>query len=253
MICEEEDSNFSNYLEATFIHRKGIEDRQTIKTENCLKGQTMVSAESRKVLIEWLAKVQRHLNLSFESFFIAVALVDRFLKTTPISSDCLQLTGITALLVSSKVEDIYPPLIADLIRLSANAYARVHVIMMERYMLSRLRFDIATATPLFFFDWYSAKMRAVNVSNEKLKKSRSLARFILEKAIADYDLSQLRSSHLALATLKLVNDAFNIPASGITSPNDTETLKTIIRLEIVMKENLKETPLEKVYQIYSLD
>ncbi|CAD5121865.1 unnamed protein product [Dimorphilus gyrociliatus] len=253
MICEEEDSSFSEYMEETFTHRKGIEDRQTAKIENCLKGQTMVSADGRKVLVEWLAKVQRHLNLSFESFFLAVALVDRFLKTTPISSDCLQLTGITALLVSSKMEDIYPPLIADLIRLSANAYTRVHVIMMERYMLSRLRFDIATSTPLFFFDWYSAKMRTVSVSNEKIAKSRALARFILEKAIADYDLSQLRASHLALATLKLVNDAFLIPAFGITSMCETDTLKTIIRLEIVMKENLKETPLDKVYSIYSLD
>lgn len=53
-----------------------------------------------------------------ETLFLAGNLVDRFLALRPVTRDKLQLIGLTALLISSKFEEIYPPEIQDFVFIS---------------------------------------------------------------------------------------------------------------------------------------
>lgn len=61
-----------------------------------------VTAESRCKLISWLIPVHRYLRLSFECCSLSVNIMDRFLASTPVASDCFQLLGVTALLLACK-------------------------------------------------------------------------------------------------------------------------------------------------------
>ncbi len=57
----------------------------------------------RALLVDWLTKVQKQFQFCITTLFSAVNIIDRFLLTTPISRDCFQLLGITALLVAGKL------------------------------------------------------------------------------------------------------------------------------------------------------
>jgi len=57
----------------------------------------------RGILVEWMSKIHARLHCAPDTLFLAVNMLDRFLTITPISSDCFQLLGVTAILVAGKM------------------------------------------------------------------------------------------------------------------------------------------------------
>ena len=47
--------------------------------------------------------------------FYQFSLLDRFLAIQPITTDCLQLAGLTAFFMAAKCEEVEPPQISELI------------------------------------------------------------------------------------------------------------------------------------------
>lgn len=71
-----------------------------------------VRAELRTILVDWVFEVGSALQLMRRTCHLAVDLIDRYLCANADSQDCrrrLQLLGVTALHMASKVEEIYPP------------------------------------------------------------------------------------------------------------------------------------------------
>ena len=65
----------------------------------------------RLVLIDWLFQVKENLGILPDTYFIAVALLDRFydqLEDETIPKPDVQKTGIVALFLAAKYEEIYP-------------------------------------------------------------------------------------------------------------------------------------------------
>ncbi len=62
-----------------------------------------VTPEMRAMLVDWLTKVLQQFQFAMRTLFVAVNIIDRFLGFTPITSDCFQLLGVTALLIAGKV------------------------------------------------------------------------------------------------------------------------------------------------------
>ena len=67
----------------------------------------------------------------------------------PLDKNCLQLAGLTAFFIASKLEEIDPPEIPELVSLCAATYKPVNFKHMEVIMLSKLRFELATPTSGF--------------------------------------------------------------------------------------------------------
>lgn len=63
---------------------------------------TQVSTASRRVLVQWLTSVHHCLKLCQDTLHLAVNIIDRVLDVMQVSRDCLELLGITCLLVASK-------------------------------------------------------------------------------------------------------------------------------------------------------
>jgi cyclin B len=59
--------------------------------------------------------------------------------------------GVSALLIASKYEEIYPPDTKDFVYMTDNAYVKDDVIRMEFEILSMLSFDVTFPTPYRFF------------------------------------------------------------------------------------------------------
>ena len=68
-------------------------------------------------MIDWMVEVLTTFKMSEQTFFVAVSLLDRFFKNAKKSlpSNELHLTGMTAMLLASKYEDIIPLMMKTII------------------------------------------------------------------------------------------------------------------------------------------
>ena len=85
----------------------------------------------REILTDWLIEVHLKFKLLPETLYLTVNLIDRFLSTTQIMRNKLQLVGVTAMLIASKYEEIYPPIVNDFVYITDNAYTREEILQME--------------------------------------------------------------------------------------------------------------------------
>lgn len=93
--------------------------------------QTSLLPEMRRVLVEWIAQVQRQLKLSAETLFLATAYLDRVLSVRKICRRRLQLLGATCLLISGKVEEVVPPSMKSVVFLCDGACTQREMREME--------------------------------------------------------------------------------------------------------------------------
>ena len=73
--------------------------------------------------------------------------------------------GISAFLIASKYEDIYPPEIQKLAFLSENAFTREQIIEFEGKLLSFLKFDLIFVSELDAFEYL---FKLSNLENRKI-------------------------------------------------------------------------------------
>ena len=85
---------------------------------------TEVKDTSRAFLVEWIIDVHRKFRLLPETLYVTVFLIDRFLSLKQIKKSQLHILGVTALLISTKYEEIYPPTVKDFIYLTDNTFTR---------------------------------------------------------------------------------------------------------------------------------
>lgn len=71
--------------------------------------QPEINEKMRLILVEWLIDVHVKFELNPETFYLTVNILDRFLSVKPVPRKELQLVGLSALLMSSKYEEIWPP------------------------------------------------------------------------------------------------------------------------------------------------
>ena len=93
-------------------------------------------------MVDWLTQVQHHLKLSEETLYRTVIILDTVLWQRFVEPDMLQLVGITAMLLASKLEEYYPVELAKLIHLTENSYRARQVLDMEKTILVALDFKV---------------------------------------------------------------------------------------------------------------
>jgi len=106
-----------------------------------------ISGTMRSILVDWLIQVQHHLKLCQETLYLAVGILDMVLHRRDVDTDKLQLVGITALLVASKLEEYYPADMKKLLHLTENSYSRPQITHMERTILGVLEFQVYLPSP----------------------------------------------------------------------------------------------------------
>lgn len=71
--------------------------------------QTDINAKMRSILVDWLIEVHRKFELTPETLYLTINIVDRFLSIMAVSRRELQLVGISSMLIASKYEEIWAP------------------------------------------------------------------------------------------------------------------------------------------------
>ena len=109
--------------------------------------QEKIEETIRSKLIDWLIQIHYNFKLLPETLFLTVNVIDWYFSVTQISKRDVQLVGIAALLITTKYEEIYPPILKDFIYITENEYTAEEILDMEKKILFALDFDLNLCSP----------------------------------------------------------------------------------------------------------
>ncbi|NXU44840.1 CCNB2 protein, partial [Drymodes brunneopygia] len=184
----------SDYVKDIYLYLRELELQQSVRP-HYLDGRT-TNGRMRSILVDWLVQVHSRFQLLQETLYMGVAIMDRFLQSYPVPRKKLQLVGVTALLVASKYEEILSPDVADFVYITDNAYTTSEIREMEMIILKELNFDLGRPLPIHF-------LRRASKAGEADAKQHTLAKYLMELTLIDYDMVHHRPSEIAAAALCL--------------------------------------------------
>ncbi|CAG9768232.1 unnamed protein product [Ceutorhynchus assimilis] len=158
--------------------------------------QVCLSKWMRSLLIDWMVEIQESFELNHETLYLGVKLVDLYLDRVTVSKEMLQLVGAAAMFVASKFDERIPPLIDDFLYICDGAYTRRDMIRMEINLLKVVNFNLGIPISYRFLRRYA---RCGKISMPVL----TLARYILEFSLMEYETISIKDSLLASASLYL--------------------------------------------------
>lgn len=184
----------SEYVNEIYEYMRHLEARLSVRP-NYLEG-TEVTGKMRAILIDWLCQVHHRFHLLQETLYLTVAVIDRYLQEKTVSKNKLQLVGVTAMLLSSKYEEMFAPEVADFVYITDNAYTKSDIREMERDILRTLNFSFGKPLCLHF-------LRRNSKAGQVDATKHSLAKYLMELTITEYDMVHYPPSHIAAGALYL--------------------------------------------------
>ena len=116
----------TSYVQDMYEHFRGKEVFTSVRPVY-MEDQQFINERMRSILVDWLVEVHLKFKLVPETLYLTVNVIDRYLAKTEVSRPKLQLVGVTALLIASKYEEIYPPELRDLVYICDRAYSKNEV------------------------------------------------------------------------------------------------------------------------------
>ncbi|XP_057254663.1 G2/mitotic-specific cyclin-B2 [Pezoporus wallicus] len=227
----------SDYVKDIYEYLRELELQQSVRPRY-LDGKT-INGRMRSILVDWLVQVHSRFQLLQETLYMCVAVMDRFLQSHPVPRKRLQLVGVTALLLASKYEEMFSPDVADFVYITDNAYTSNEIREMEIVILQELNFNLGRPLPIHF-------LRRASKAGEADAKQHTLAKYLMELTLIDYDMVHHRPSEIAAAALclsrKLLGhnkwDAKQEYYTGYTEDSLEMTMKHMAKNVFKVNENL---------------
>ncbi|XP_053144201.1 G2/mitotic-specific cyclin-B1 [Hemicordylus capensis] len=180
----------SEYVKDIYSYLRVLEGQQSVRP-NYLAGQE-INGNMRAILIDWLVQVQMKFKLLPETMYMTVAIIDRFLQNNKVTKKLLQLVGITAMFIASKYEEMFPPEIGDFAFVTDHTYTNLQIRQMEMKILRSLDFNLGRPLPLHF-------LRRASKIGEADVQQHTLAKYLMELALVDYEMVHYPPSQIAAA------------------------------------------------------
>ncbi|KJE93084.1 hypothetical protein CAOG_03927 [Capsaspora owczarzaki ATCC 30864] len=158
----------------------------------------------RRDILEWLLRVSQHFEHHAETFATAVNLFDRFLSTLKVKPTHLQLIAATALLIAAKSQEQWNthPTLSSLINASNAAFACSDILRMERIILARLKWTLATVTPhLLIHQMVPCLEQTLQFSAQQLDRLIRDAEAYSDAALIEYRYANQLPSTIACGAL----------------------------------------------------
>eukprot|EP00088_Acartia_fossae_P049947 TRINITY_DN554_c0_g1_i2.p1 TRINITY_DN554_c0_g1~~TRINITY_DN554_c0_g1_i2.p1 ORF type:complete len:373 (-),score=79.02 TRINITY_DN554_c0_g1_i2:153-1271(-) len=188
----------SEYTKEMYAYLREQEGKYNVRANYLSEAGCPTSGKMRTVLVDWLVDVQQQFKLLQETLYLTISIIDRFLsregKSIPRTQ--LQLVGISAMFIASKVEEIYAPELNDFVYITDNAYDASEVRAMELRIFKALDFNVGDPLSINFLRRFS-KAGDVDLTQH------ALAKYILETILLDYALVSLPPSLCAATALYL--------------------------------------------------
>lgn len=79
------------------------------RVHDYMDSQPEINERMRAILVDWLIEVHHKFELTPETLYLTLNIVDRYLASTTVSRRELQLVGLSSMLMASKYEEIWAP------------------------------------------------------------------------------------------------------------------------------------------------
>eukprot|EP00092_Neocalanus_flemingeri_P001500 GFUD01001601.1.p1 GENE.GFUD01001601.1~~GFUD01001601.1.p1 ORF type:complete len:387 (-),score=93.99 GFUD01001601.1:167-1327(-) len=186
----------AEYAPAMYAYLRTIEEGLVIK-KDFLKGCS-VNGKMRGVLVDWLVEVHTQFKLLQETLYMTIYIIDKYLQVEglTIKRNKLQLVGVSAMFIASKVEEMYAPEINDFVYITDNAYSAGEIRQMELKLLNTLAFNFSRPLPLHF-------LRRNSKAGDVDVLQHTVAKYLVEVSLLEYELAHYPPSLMAAAALFL--------------------------------------------------
>jgi G2/mitotic-specific cyclin-B, other len=178
-------------------------EHQFIPKYGYMKVQADITEKMRAILIDWIVEVHNKFKLAPETLFLTVNLIDRYLEKIPVCRDRLQLVGVSAMLIASKYEDIYPPETRDFVYITDKAFTKGEVIQMETSILKQLDYNITVPSSYRFLERFS---KVACLTDQQF----ALSKYLIELCLIDYRMLRFNNSMIAASAIYLTHKIKNI-------------------------------------------
>uniref|UniRef100_A0A4X1SQP4 Cyclin P n=1 Tax=Sus scrofa TaxID=9823 RepID=A0A4X1SQP4_PIG len=167
-----------------------------------------VTPEMRALVVDWLVQVHEYLGLAGDTLYLAVHLLDSYLRAGRVRLHRLQLLGVACLFVACKVEERVLPEPASLCLLGDGSFSRAELLRAERRILSRLDFRLHHPGPLLCL----GLLAALAGSGPQVLR---LATYFLELSLLEAKAAGWEPGRRAAAALSLAHRVFDGAGSGL--------------------------------------
>lgn len=167
--------------------------------------QKDITPDMRRVVAEWIIDLCEEQNCQEEVSLLALSYMDRFLSLIPIRKTHLQILATACLLLASKLrEPNYKALPVELLVFyTDHSITKKDLIRWELLVLSRLKWDVSTVTPLDFLELLLCRLPIENkkchdISIEKVRKH---AQAFISLAAREHYFSNYTASTVAASSI----------------------------------------------------
>uniref|UniRef100_A0A8R1DKF3 G2/mitotic-specific cyclin-B3 n=1 Tax=Caenorhabditis japonica TaxID=281687 RepID=A0A8R1DKF3_CAEJA len=246
----EESQNIESVSEYAMDIFKYYKSRELkFRVSHYIPNHPELSVKARTIAIDWLVGVHGKFSMNDETLYGSVKLMDLYLtKTTKISIKDLQKIACCAFFIATKFQERYSPSIDDLIYLSGDDFTRDEFVKMEQDMLKAIGFDIGAPLGCCFLGRLARVTRVGSFEH-------TLAKYILETTLLNYEFSLISSSRMAsscfMLAMKMVNSKFVwgdvlVKYSGY----DVDDLKPLLPKINHTLHSVKKSPLRHILDKY---
>ncbi|KAK3425568.1 hypothetical protein EUGRSUZ_F02276 [Eucalyptus grandis] len=213
-----------------YLRNREMEPKRRPLPDYMEKVQNDVSPNMRGILVDWLVGVAEEYQLVSDTLYLSISYIDRFLSSNALSRQKLQLLGVSAMLISSKYEEIAPPHVEDFCYMTDNSYTKEEVVQMEDDILKALDYELGNPTIRTFLRRFSTvAQEGHKTTNLKLE---FLGYYLAELSLLDYTCVKFLPSVVAASVTFL--------ARYITQPRTHPWTSSLRRYSGYTVKDLKE-------------
>lgn len=175
--------------------------------------QKDITPPMRKIVAEWMMEVCAEQKCQEEVVLLALIYMDRFLSTKSVLKNHLQILAAACLLLASKLrEPSCRALSADLlVYYTDNSIIKHDLIQWELYVLSRLKWDLSSVTPLDFLELLLIRLpiRSNKCPDLNVEKVRQHAQAFISLAAKEHYFSIYSASTIAASSIAAALSGLN--------------------------------------------
>ncbi|KAL5743656.1 hypothetical protein ACOSQ2_026772 [Xanthoceras sorbifolium] len=235
------------YVEDMYKFYKLVENES--RPHSYMHSQTQINEKMRAILVDWLIDVHLKFELSPETLYLTINIIDRFLSVKIVPRKELQLVGMSATLMASKYEEIWAPEVNDLVCIADRVYTHEQILMMEKTILAKLEWTLTVPTHYVFL------VRFIKASIPD-QETENMVYFLAELGMMNYDTIMYCPSMVAASAVYAARCTLH------KTPHWTETLKLhtgfseaqlmdCAKLLVYFHSKAAESKLKVVYRKYS--
>lgn len=97
----------------------------------------------RAILVDWIIDISVKFKLGQKTLYLTIDIIDRYLELVNVKKSEFQLIGISSMMIASKIEEIYSPLMKDYIYICDYAFSKEQILEMEGKILMEIGFEFS--------------------------------------------------------------------------------------------------------------